>query len=511
MEAGGNCYCGKDRNLNICELLCSTCLRWYHESCISYQLGKLVPFMVNYHFVCKNCSPTGLESFKKIQATFPQICITALGNLVQASIKEGKPKTMFNKDKEIIPFIDTYWEGMTTMPRRVTQSWHVTILRALTKETGTLFRQEDTPDGICFGLLNPELTHIKPPYETMGKTGSVKQIDVVPTKGRSKRKLPTDSGGPVKKGRGAGNDAAPKLPAHGYPLEHPHNKDGYRYILAEPDPHAPFRQEFDESPDWAGKPIPPWLYRAVIPSTVLLALHDRAPQIKVSEDRLTCTGDKGYCMLRATHSVMRGTWYWEATVTDIPDGGALRLGWAQEYANLQAPVGYDKFGYSWRSLKGTRFHESHGKHYAETGYGVGDVLGFLIVLPETTGIRYLPQTYKKDRPLVKFKSHLYYEEKDQIGEALKALKPLKGAKIYFYKNGVCQGLAFEDIYQGAYYPAISLYKSTTITVNFGPNFKHPPDMQFRGMNEKSEEAIVEQTLADMLFLTENHGKLKLDL
>jgi hypothetical protein len=25
-------------------------------------------------------------------------------------------------------------------------------------------------------------------------------------------------------------------------LEHPYNKDGYRYILAEPDPHAPFRQ-----------------------------------------------------------------------------------------------------------------------------------------------------------------------------------------------------------------------------------------------------------------------------
>jgi hypothetical protein len=39
-----------------------------------------------------------------------------------------------------------------------------------------------------------------------------------------------------------------KLPAHGYPLEHPFNKDGYRYVLAEPDPHAPFRQEYDESP-----------------------------------------------------------------------------------------------------------------------------------------------------------------------------------------------------------------------------------------------------------------------
>lgn len=92
-----------------------------------------------------------------------------------------------------------------------------------------------------------------------------------------------------------------KLPAHGYPLEHPFNKDGYRYILAEPDPHAPFRQEFDESADWAGKPIPGWLYRSLTPNSVLLALHDRAPQLKVAEDRLAVTGDKGYCMIRASH------------------------------------------------------------------------------------------------------------------------------------------------------------------------------------------------------------------
>jgi len=34
----------------------------------------------------------------------------------------------------------------------------------------------------------------------------------------------------------------------------------------------------------------------------LLALHDRAPQLKVAEDRLAVTGEKGYCMIRATHS-----------------------------------------------------------------------------------------------------------------------------------------------------------------------------------------------------------------
>ena len=27
-----------------------------------------------------------------------------------------------------------------------------------------------------------------------------------------------------------------------FPKEHPYNRDGYRYVLAEADPHAPFRQ-----------------------------------------------------------------------------------------------------------------------------------------------------------------------------------------------------------------------------------------------------------------------------
>lgn len=117
-----------------------------------------------------------------------------------------------------------------------------------------------------------------------------------------KRKLPTGEAGPTgKKGRFGDPNATVKLPAHGYPLEHPFNKDGYRYILAEPDPHAPFRQEFDESADWAGKPIPGWLYRVLAPNACLLALHDRAQQLKIAEDRLTVTGDKGYCQVRATH------------------------------------------------------------------------------------------------------------------------------------------------------------------------------------------------------------------
>ncbi|KAL2720663.1 set1/Ash2 histone methyltransferase complex subunit ASH2 isoform X4 [Vespula squamosa] len=530
----GNCYCGKERNLNIAELLCASCSRWFHESCIGYQLGKLVPFMMNYIFMCKNCSPTGLESFKKNQAPFPQMCVTAIANLLQICQKESEQKTLFHKDKDIIPFIECHWESMTTMPRRVTQSWHATIHRALLKDVGTLFTMdENSTEGQLFGLANPDLILIKPNYEAMIKGGHLKVTEMgvqhvgnliilsiimeyqVPLSGglrgrNAKRKLPGEGTGtgPGKKGRSS-DMTAPKLPAHGYPLEHPFNKDGYRYILAEPDPHAPFRQEFDESSDWAGKPIPGWLYRPLSPSAVLLALHDRAPQLRVSEDRLAVTGEKGYCMVRATHSVSKGTWYWEATIEEMPEGSATRLGWAQEYANLQAPLGYDKFGYSWRSRKGTRFHESRGKHYSN-GYGEGDTLGFLISLPDTYDASHIPNTYK-DRPLVKFKSHLYYEEKDQVPEALKALKSLPGSKIVYYRNGINQGEAFIDINRGAYFPTVSIHKSATVSVNFGPNFKCPPtDIAFRGMHDKAEEAIAEQSMADILYLTENEGRLRLD-
>lgn len=43
--------------------------------------------------------------------------------------------------------------------------------------------------------------------------------------------------------------------------------------------------------------------------------------------------------------------------------------------------------------KGTRFHESRGKHYS-LGYGEGDTLGFLIVLPDTYDKSHIPNTYK---------------------------------------------------------------------------------------------------------------------
>lgn len=58
-------------------------------------------------------------------------------------------------------------------------------------------------------------------------------------------------------------------------------------------------------------------------------------------------------------------------------------------------------------------------------------------------------------------------------EALEDIKIAPESQIIYFKNGKSQGVAFENINGGAYYPAISIFKNATVSVNFGPSFKYP--------------------------------------
>uniref|UniRef100_A0A4W6F1D2 Set1/Ash2 histone methyltransferase complex subunit ASH2 n=1 Tax=Lates calcarifer TaxID=8187 RepID=A0A4W6F1D2_LATCA len=512
------------RQLGEVELQCALCMKWFTADTFGIDTATCLPFMTNYVFHCNVCHHSGNTYFLRKQANLKEMCLTALANLTWRSrTQEEHPKTMFSKDKDIIPFIDKYWECMTTRQRPGKLTWPNNIVKTMSKERDVFLVKEHPDPGSKdpeeeypkFGLLDQDLGNIGPSYDTQKQTTATPTAGGLnggsafsgalapgPGKGRgAKRKQQQQqegtAAGATKRTRSDPLFSAQRLPPHGYPLEHPFNKDGYRYILAEPDPHAPDPEKL-ELDCWAGKPIPGDLYRACLYERVLLALHDRAPQLKISDDRLTVTGEKGYSMVRASHGIRKGSWYFEVSVDDMPPETAARLGWSQPLGNLQAPLGYDKFSYSWRSKKGTRFHQSIGKHYS-SGYGQGDTLGFFIELPDgTETAKALPDTYK-DKALIKFKSYLYFEEKGLCGQS----REEKPGTMIFYKNGVSHGVAFENLFEGIYFPAISLYKSCTVSVNFGPHFKYPPkDIKYQPMSDMGWLAVTEHTLADMLYHVE---------
>uniref|UniRef100_A0A8C3LUF3 Set1/Ash2 histone methyltransferase complex subunit ASH2 n=1 Tax=Chrysolophus pictus TaxID=9089 RepID=A0A8C3LUF3_CHRPC len=475
------------RQLGEIELQCGICTKWFTADTFGIDTTSCLPFMTNYSFHCNVCHHSGNTYFLRKQANLKEMCLSALANLTwQSRTQDEHPKTMFSKDKDIIPFIDKYWECMTTRQRPGKMTWPNNIVKTMCKERdvflvkehpdpGSKDPEEDYPK---FGLLDQDLANIGPAYDNQKQNNAVSTSGNLnggiaaggSGKGRGAKRKQQDGSttGTAKKTRSDPLFSAQRLPPHGYPLEHPFNKDGYRYILAEPDPHAPDPEKL-ELDCWAGKPIPGDLYRACLYERVLLALHDRAPQLKISDDRLTVVGEKGYSMVRASHGVRKGAWYFEISMDEMPPDTAARLGWSQPLGNLQAPLGYDKFSYSWRSKKGTKFHQSIGKHYS-SGYGQGDVLGFYISLPEDTETaKSLPDTYK-DKALIKFKSYLYFEEKDFVDKAEKSLKQAPGSQV---------------------------------SINFGPYFKYPPrDITYRPMSDMGWGAVVEHTLADVLYHVE---------
>lgn len=288
-----------------------------------------------------------------------------------------EPRIAFSKDKEIIPFIEANWDSLTTFPRRIKNSWHNTVFKTMSKDSETFMCDNRDPDDILFALRSMDLLKIAPNYSNIKYHGLNANDQQGYNNGSSvfrsargmKRKVNSlyqDGTGDLSQNNRKQKSelVQPKLPSSGFPTEYPYNKETYRYFLAEPDENAPGKQEYEESQDYgAGKPIPNWLFRRLVPEKVLLSMHDRAPQLKISEDRSTVVGEKGYSSVRASNGVTKGIWYYEIKINEMPENSATRIGWSQELANLQTPLGYDKFGYAWRSRKGTKFHESIGKFW----------------------------------------------------------------------------------------------------------------------------------------------------
>jgi Set1/Ash2 histone methyltransferase complex subunit ASH2 len=87
---------------------------------------------------------------------------------------------------------------------------------------------------------------------------------------------------------------------------------------------------------------------------VLLSKSDKSSALTLSEDRVTVSGRKGFRSVRATHGAHVGTWYCEAHVEHLGATGHMRLGWSTRRAEIDAPVGFDGYGYGYRDVDGSK-------------------------------------------------------------------------------------------------------------------------------------------------------------
>ncbi|XP_047328224.1 protein TRAUCO-like isoform X2 [Impatiens glandulifera] len=174
----------------------------------------------------------------------------------------------------------------------------------------------------------------------------------------------------------------------------------------------------------------------------------KADKIELSDDRLSVSSTKGYRSARATRGVVEGAWYFEIKVVNLGETGHTRLGWITEIGDLQAPVGFDANSYGYRDIDGCKIYKALREKYGDEGYTEGDIIGFYINLPE--GSIYAP----KEQNLVLYKGQKYVSKSADGKEEDPKVVP--GSEISFFKNGICQGTAFSELFGARYYPAASM-------------------------------------------------------
>lgn len=194
-------------------------------------------------------------------------------------------------------------------------------------------------------------------------------------------------------------------------------------------------------------------------------------RVRVSEDRLTVTGDKstGYQTILAEHSANFGEWYFEVTIEDLPEDSHVRIGWSTRRTRFDQPLGSDCFSYSMRDLDCARITLAKRWDYSksEKKLKTGDVIGCHVKLSQ---VPFSPKShnYFHEDPLT-FLPNLLCDPETVTDPELLA----SDSNISFSVNGESLGVAFAGIVAGEYYPGVSIYGKAKVKFNFGPDFSYP--------------------------------------
>uniref|UniRef100_A0A0N4ZPB7 B30.2/SPRY domain-containing protein n=1 Tax=Parastrongyloides trichosuri TaxID=131310 RepID=A0A0N4ZPB7_PARTI len=522
------CYCNGTRELGTLEIHCVGCRKWFHTKCFK-DLKEFygLPFMVSYTFHCKDCSSTKKETWTGKTVTFIHMCVMAMANITynkRCETGNYGERYFFDVDTVIIPYFTRNWENLSGEKKRIKNTWHQTLKRTLSKESGLFLYKE--PNN--YALVECDLHKIGPLMEGLRNPGrkpgssskeNVENKDtdsIVVRQTRGSRKRAADDKKSVsKKSKTCNDNVFDKNGSEDSTIDYPLNKEGHRYHLAVKDIAFPDHEMYTNTlVTNTSIRIPTFVYRLADIPKVSLSPSDRAPQLILSNDNLTVANVEfeGYCMAKATHSVSKGKWYYEVLFDSQPQGTHIRIGWSTKDAVVQAPVGYTEFSYSWRSHHGTVFHKAKGRTYGKKDFKEGDVLGCAIYFDddnvEQITSDLLPFTAKSCYTVVNHKSNVFFIDFTDPSSLKKDRPIAKGSRIEFFHNGESCGTAFQDIYQDFYFPAVSIFENARVTCNFGPNFIHPPPEGVKGMNERVFENDIETCLSDMLYFVENNDTIE---
>ncbi|CAG8525236.1 2327_t:CDS:10 [Ambispora leptoticha] len=519
------CYCGKDRSLMELTLQCKDCRNWFHASCLDISLGPVMLFITNYKFQCKNCSENGGEFFERTTAGWKEIVGSSIANLIlqthmQEYVATSGDKRIGQFCAQNVPELKLGFRG-----KKLHYRW-ATLGSCLytNKDTFAARDEKNRSAASDFCLINPNLWDIRSESFTGHKTNIGGHMSRISREFSSNSNLRKDT-----------NDVttiqkftATKRQNTGYRTA----KRGQNPLLTPSGEQRNIRNGFRYIPCQKDELFPVIGYRnsEQFPYGVRLSKEDASLSVYISADQLTATTEKGFRMARANCSVREGKWFYEVYVDRGGEGqirgkdaAHVRIGWARREGNRNAPVGFDGYSYGIRDLTGQKVHQSRPKSFGEP-FKTGDTIGLFISLPPLEKVYpgYKVKSAKRHRTAITLKGSPAFEYKDY--------KPTKQMDdLLNPPNGVCQGVAFEDLYSFlpcpdeftrkdeltdddgtlGYYPAISMYGGGTCTVNFGPYFQYPPPADpeaetikkvrtWRPMSERYREFIAEDVVYDII-------------
>lgn len=270
----------------------------------------------------------------------------------------------------------------------------------------------------------------------------------------------------------------------------PLNKRGFKYKPCRP--NLAFPSNLYLTTDYA-------------PHKVRVSYFDRSTGIACNNEMNAVTTQHGWLSARSNVGVREGKWYFEFDIVNANNESGkshVRVGVARKEAALEAPVGFDGYGYGLRDLNGQKITLSRPKPFMENdeGFSSGDTIGFLIELPSLAEQRNHNEQFAKDSHStkrrkkagqlaadeeekklnlhlnivrdqipIKYKNALYFEQFDytptkQMDHLLNpvtvfgekafletvdkppTLPTIPKSKITVFKNGTSHGTMFEDLY-----------------------------------------------------------------